>query len=88
MKRLKELLIPAILAIAFIFLTAFGANGNFGFGWLSSFCFNFHLIPFGIGFAGGGGIIILVYYVALWLVLTTLFIGIGRLFVLLFKRTI
>jgi len=88
MRRLKELLIPAISAIAFILITAYGSNGGFGVGWLSEFCFYFHLIPFGIGFSGGGGIIILVYYLVLWLMLTILFIGLGRLYVLIFKRAI
>ncbi len=87
MKRLKELLIPAILAVAFIFLTAVVAGGGYGPGFLVEFCFLFHLYPFGIGFAGADTSFILPYYIALWVVLTLVFLGIRRLIALIFKRS-
>ncbi|HZX57142.1 MAG TPA: hypothetical protein VFE54_00395 [Mucilaginibacter sp.] len=85
MKRLKELIIPAITAVAFILLTGYLAFNSIG--WLADACFMFHLFPFGIGFSGGGGLVILIYYLVLWLVLTVLFLGIKRLITLIFKRS-
>ena len=84
MKAVKELIAPVIMAGAFIFLSA--AMAYSGVSWLSTFCFYFHLIPFGIGFAGGGGVIILIYYLALWVALTLFFLVVNRLFALIFKR--
>ena len=85
MKRLKELMIPAIVAVAFIFLTGYLAFNSIG--WVADACFIFHLFPFGIGFSGGGGSVILVYYVGFWVVLTLLFLGVKRLITLIFKRS-
>jgi len=83
MGRFKEVLFAAIFALAFIFLTGYGAT--VGSGWLMEFCFMFHLYPFGLGFAGGGGVAVMVYYLILWAALTILFLGIKRLFILIFK---
>jgi hypothetical protein len=87
MKLLKELLFPAIFSIVFIFLTGWIAFGGMYLGPISSFCFYFHLIPFGIGFSGSNDTsIVLIYYIALWLILTVFFLGTKRIFILLFKR--
>jgi hypothetical protein len=85
MGRFKALIAPALFAIGFIVLTAVFASG--GSGWLQSFCFYFHLIPFGIGFAGGGNFGIVLYYLILWVVLSILFLGIKQLYILIFKRS-
>jgi hypothetical protein len=88
MKLLKELLFPAIFSIVFIFLTGWVAFSlSFGFWPLKQFCFFFHIIPFGMGFSGGiDTFTALIYYPILWLVLTVFFLGIRRIFSLLFKR--
>jgi hypothetical protein len=75
MKRFKDLLIPGLLSVVFIFLTGYIAFSSIDLGSLKSFCFYFHLIPFGVGFAGGGAVIFF-YYLILWIVLTLLFSGI------------
>jgi hypothetical protein len=85
MKLFKELLFPAIFSIVFILLTAWIAFGAVDPGPLRQFCFYFHLLPFGIGFSGGDTTAILIYYPALWLVLTVFFLGLKRIFTLLFK---
>jgi len=87
MKRFKELLIPAISAIAFIFLTAYIAEHGFVTGFLFDFCFMFHTYPFGVGFSGGDTHWIMPYYISLWLALTLLFLGLSRLITLIFKRS-
>lgn len=75
------------MAGALIFL-----SGIVGFshlmGRFSTFCFYFHLIPFGIAFSSrNGGFIILAYYLLLWVVLTLFFLGVIRLFAIIFKRS-
>jgi len=87
LKKLKELITSAVMAGVFIFV-----SGIVGFshvmGWFSTFCFYFHLIPFGIAFSSrNGGFIILAYYLLLWVVLTLFFLGAIRLFVIIFKRS-
>jgi hypothetical protein len=87
MRLLKELLFPAIFSIVFIFLTGWIAFGPVDLGSLRQFCFYFHLLPFGIGFSGSTDTsTTLIYYIALWLALTVFFLGIKRIFSLLFKR--
>jgi hypothetical protein len=87
MKLFKELLFPAIFSIVFIFLTGWIAFGPVDLGPLRQFCFYFHLFPFGLGFSGSTDTFpVLIYYFVLWLVLTVLFLGIKRIFSLLFKR--
>lgn len=79
LKRLKELAIPALLSLIFIVLTGLIGGDTIPIPFLQQFCFMFHLIPFGIGFAGGDTYQIILYYLVLWLVLSLLFLGIKHL---------
>jgi len=89
LKRLKVLILPAILSVVFIIATALVSVSNVfmltGFG---QFCFMFHLYPFGIGFSGGDTSKVVIYYLLLWLVLTILFLGLIYLIKLIFKPAI
>jgi hypothetical protein len=79
LKRVKKLIIPALLAVVFILLTALIGGGVIDIEFLQPLCFMFHIVPFGIGFAGGGSYLVVIYYLVLWIILTFLFLGIKRL---------
>lgn len=79
MKKYSVIITSSIISVLFILLT----------GWISfshtisvlfDFTFVFHIIPFGIGFAGGASILIFVYYFFLWLALSLLISPIVRAF--------
>ena len=72
--RIKELIIPALLAVVFILLTALIGAGVIDIEFLLPLCVIFHIIPFGIAFAGGGLYLVIIYYLVLWIILTFLFL--------------
>lgn len=71
MKKYSVLITSSIISALFILVTgwiAFGHTMSVAF----EFAFLFHLIPFGIGFTGGASILIFLYYILLWTVLSLL----------------
>ena len=84
-KIFKEFALSAIFSIVFILLTACIASLNLG--WLSDFCFLFHVYAFGVSFSGGNDTMsIIIYYLMLWVVITFLCFVMIRLSMLLLKK--
>ncbi|HRF79773.1 MAG TPA: YiiX/YebB-like N1pC/P60 family cysteine hydrolase [Flavobacteriales bacterium] len=64
MKKYSVIITSIIISVLFIFVTGWIAFGH-AMSVSSEFAFLFHLIPFGIGFAGGASILIFLYYLLL-----------------------
>jgi hypothetical protein len=87
MGRIKGLLIPALLALLFILITAYIAlnsmqNPSSVF---AQFCIVFHFLPATISSSSSGIGLIILYYFILWILITFFFISIKRLLGLIFK---
>ena len=86
MKKYSVLITSSIISALFILVTAWIAFGH-AISVASEFALLFHLFPFGIGFAGGASILIFLYYLLLWVVLSLLFSPIVKVFYLSKNRT-
>jgi len=84
-KLLKGIILPALLALIFIVLTAIVAQSALSLSSFGRFCFFFHTIPFGVGFSGSGAMFMWIYYLVLWLVLTYIFLALKFLIRRFFK---
>lgn len=77
-KLLYKLIVPALLSICFIVLTAVICQSDYSLTSIGRFCFLFNVIPSDIGFLGDDSWIIALYYSLLFIVLTFLFWWIGH----------
>lgn len=71
-QKIKRAVISTSIAALFLILTAqiaFQALGTVA-DILYTFCFVFHVIPFGILYSGGSEVYILLYYTLLWVVMS------------------
>lgn len=75
MKKLGPYIVSGIISVIIILLTGWIAFYR-GTSILHDICFFFHLIPFGIGFSGGGTASVILYYFILWIVLAVVIIPI------------
>jgi hypothetical protein len=64
-QKIKRAIISTLIAALFLILTALFAFHAFG-SVIYTFCFAFHLIPFGIAYSGGSEVYIVLYYIVLW----------------------
>lgn len=85
-KLLYKLILPALLSICFIVITAIVSQSNYSTTPIGRFCFLFNAIPSDIGFLGNGSWIIALYYPLLFIVLTILSWWTGHLIKLLFDK--
>lgn len=79
MRKYSVIIASSIISVLFILVTgwiAFGLTMSIAF----EFAFLFHLIPFGIGFTGGASILIYLYYLILWAILSLMINPIVRAF--------
>jgi len=86
MKKYSAIFTSSIISILFIVVTGWIAFGN-ALSVAFEFAFLFHLIPFGIGFTGGASILIFLYYLLLWVVLSLLISPITKAFYLSKNKT-
>lgn len=86
MNKHSVIITSSIISVLFIFVTGWIAFGH-AMSVVFEFAFLFHLIPFGIGFAGGASVLILLYYLLLWAGLSLLISPIVRAFYLSKSKT-
>lgn len=67
-QKIKRAVISTLIAALFLILTALFAFHAFGIlaDVVHTFCFAFHLIPFGMAYSGGSEVYIILYYIVLW----------------------
>ena len=81
----KISIIGGCLSTIFILLTAYGAqHGPANI--IGDFCMFLHFIPFAAGFTGSAKLIVYIYYVFLWVVITGFFSAFTALAIRLIKK--
>lgn len=83
-KGFKTYLICALCSVVFIILSYIIAR-RMHLGAFSQLAFLLHLVPFAIGFSGGGVWMIYLYYIILWVIIMLIFKGLNS-FVLTLKQ--
>ena len=68
-QKIKRAVISTSIAALFLILTALIAFYA-GTGVLHTFCFAFHLIPFGIAYGGSSEVYSILYYIILWAIIS------------------
>ncbi len=69
-QKIKRAVISTSIAALFLILTALLAFHGAATGALHTFCFAFHLIPFGIAYGGSSEVYIILYYIILWSIIS------------------